>query len=182
MPHVGEESTNAPGVGRTFGDCESRIAGKNFVGDVAKSETVRFTKTTCTWLHATFFRHGVIFCVCVLFGSLFLNSMHAFQMECSTKCAMLMRCSVAALTSTPCRSVGASDSPESIWNPSCTQQFLGREPDPPKSGSSSSSALARMLDPPQGGSRSPAAIQLVLPSRVTAAIAERCRPPQRGRT
>ena len=100
-------------------------------------------------------------------------------------------------------SVGASDSPESIWNPSCTQHpldstrgpatprkatapphaaavhFLGREPDPPKSGSSSpSSALARMLDPPQNGSRSSAAIQLLPPIWSTAAIAERNRPPQ----
>ena len=53
-------------------------------------------------------------------------------------------------------------------------QFLGREPDPPKSGSSSPSALARMLEPPQSGSRSPAAIQLLHPSGATVAIAERC--------
>ena len=55
-------------------------------------------------------------------------------------------------------------------------QFLGQEPDPPKSGSTLPSALARMLDPPQSGSRSSAAIQLLPPSGVTAAIAERCMP------
>ena len=58
--------------------------------------------------------------LCLSFSQ--LNS--SFQVACSTKCAMMMRCSVAALTSTPCRSAGASDSPESIWNPSCTQHPL----------------------------------------------------------
>ena len=99
-------------------------------------------------------------------------------------------------------STGASGSPESIWNSSSTQkasgkhrypaeshctaalcsyQFLDRDPDPTKSGSSSPSTLARMLDTPQSGSRSHAAIQILHPSGVTAALAERCRPPQRGR-
>ena len=53
-------------------------------------------------------------------------------------------------------------------------------PTPPKSGSGSPSALARKFDPPKSGARSPAAIQLPPPSGVTAAIAERSRPLQRG--
>ena len=50
-------------------------------------------------------------------------------------------------------------------------QFLGREPDPPKSGSSSPSALARILDPLQSQLEF---LQLLPQSGVTAAIAERC--------
>ena len=81
--------------------------------------------------------------------------------------------------------------PESIWKAprkaaappyAAAIHFLGREPDPPMSGSSSLSAVAKILDPPRTGSSSSAAIQLLLPSGATAAIAERCRPPQRGKT
>ena len=81
------------------------------------------------------------------------------------------------LTSTPCRSPGrltglkASGTRRASIHGrplrhhyAAAIQFLGREPDPLKSGSSSPSALARVLDPPQSGSRSTAAIQLLLPS------------------
>ena len=106
------------------------------------------------------------------------------------------------LTSTPCRSVETSDSPQSIWNPSirwkelaaplsakslcitvrCSRPILGPRTRPSEERLEFPSALARMLDPPQSGSSSSAAIQLLPPSGVTAAIAERYRPPHRGST
>ena len=100
-----------------------------------------------------------------------LNS--PFQMVCSTKCAMLMRCSVAA-----CRTRRAPSFRWKATAPSYAAAFrsLGRELDPPWSGSCSPSTLARILDPPKSGSSSSAAIQLLLLSGVTAAIAERFSP------
>ena len=114
--------------------------------------------------------------------------------ECSTKCAMLVRWSRAACHDrrgrlTVQKKSGTCRAPSIRWK---TPAFRGKPlrrrtlqlsnskqgTDPPKSGSSSLSALARILDPRQSGTRSCAATQLLLPSGVTAAIAERCMPLQ----
>ena len=101
-------------------------------------------------------------CVSVLFVSLpSFEPNSSFQMVCSTECASRMRCSVAACHLHRAGSVGASDRPEKHLDPlvhpasagkppqlryprkatappyAATIKFLGREPDPPKSGSSS---------------------------------------------
>ena len=80
---------------------------------------------------------------------------------------MLMRWSKAARYLHRVVSVGASDSPESIWNPSCTQKASGKH--------------QRTRYPAEGHCAAiqflgPAVIQLLPPCGVTAAIAERCMP------
>ena len=66
----------------------------------------------------------IVLCSCVLILLSFPQLNSPLQMECSTRSAMLMRCSVAARHQHRVDSVGASDSPESIWNPSCTKHPL----------------------------------------------------------
>ena len=67
----------------------------------------------------------IVLCVCVFFFWLSFPELYSqFQTGCSTK---LMRCcSVAARHLHRVVSAGASDSPESIWNPSCTQKAPGK--------------------------------------------------------
>ena len=127
-------------------------------------------------------------CLCSFWLS-FPELKSPFQMECSTKCAMLMRCSARMRLEPVVHPASAGKHQRPRYPRKATApphaaaiRFLDREPDPPKSGSSSPSVLARMLDPPQSGSSSSAAIQLLPPSGVAAANAERCRLPQRGRT
>ena len=71
-------------------------------------------------------------CLCPLWLS-FPELNQPFQTGCSTKCAMLMR-SVAARHLHRVVSVGASDSPGSIWNPSCTRHPLESTSGPAISG------------------------------------------------
>ena len=126
----------------------------------------------------------IVLCVCVLCVFLFLSSLHhsrlgaALNVLCQCGARWLFDIYTVPLS-------GASDRPESIWNPSCTQHplestsgtairgkplrhrnaaaihFLGRELGPPKSGSGSPSALARILNPTESGSSSSVAIQLL---------------------
>ena len=69
-------------------------------------------------------------------------------------------------------SVGASDSPESIWNPSCTQKASGKHWRPRKPAESHCAAvrcrypiLAGILYPPKNGSSSPSALARILDLR-----------------
>ena len=136
-----------------------------------------------------------VFILCVFFGDQFIISDGVQHQMLQFLCGAQWLFDIYTVSSAQ----KTSDGPESIWNPSCTHhplestsgpaiggkaaappyaaaiQFLGREPDPPKSGWSPS-ALARILHPPQSGSISSATIHLLLPSGVTAAIAERFLP------
>ena len=107
----------------------------------------------------------IVLCVCVLFVFLFLSPIHH------------SRWGAAPNAQSECGAQWLPDRPESIWNPSCTQQLEStggpairgkplRHRTLQQSNSwaenpTSPSALARMLDPPQSGSSSSAAIQLL---------------------